>query len=176
MSTKLPESVTKLLNSTRYVHLATCLDNIPHVSLMNYTYYHGNEDYIIMTTPKGTTKYENMVANPNVSLLLHDWMAAKTTSEDTSEATGKRRNSLYEFLTNLNKTEISRVSVMINGRAEELSVDAEKHNFFKSLHLNNSSIDEVQAENYIKDGNTALFIIKIDLCKVTDTENNVEEY
>lgn len=176
MSTKLPNSVTKLLNSTRYVHLATCLHDIPHVSLMNYTYYHGNEDYVIVTTPKGTTKYENMTANPNVSLLLHDWMSAKTTTDDPSEATGKRRNSLYEFLTNLNKTEISRVSVMINGKAEEIAVDSENYNFYKSLHLNNSSIDQVQAENYIKDGNTALFVIKIDQCKVTDTENNVQEY
>lgn len=176
MSTKLPESVTKLLNSTRYVHLATCLDNIPHVSLMNYTYYHGNEDYIIITTPKGTTKYENMVSNPNVSLLLHDWMSAKTTSEEPNEPVAKRRNSLYEFLTNLNKTEISRVSVMISGNAEEIPINSDIYDFYKSLHLNNSSIDKVQAENYIKDGNNALFVVKIEQCKVTDTDNNVEEF
>lgn len=175
MSTKLPEAVTKLLNSTRYVHLATCSDNMPHISLMNYTYYHGSEDYIVVTTPKGTTKYEKMKANPNVSLLLHDWMSAKTT-EESSESSGTRRNSLYEFLTNLNKTEISRVSVMINGTANEVPADSENYKFYRSLHLNNSSIDKVQADNYIKDEDTALFIIKIEQCKVTDTDNNVKEY
>lgn len=176
MSDRLPESVTKLLNSTRYVHLSTCSNNIPHVSLMNYTYYRGDTDYIILTTPKGTTKYENMTTNPCVSLLVHDWMSAKSTTDESDTPKSERRNSLFEFLTNLNRTEISRVSVMIDGTAELVPSDSEKYTFYKSLHLNNSSIDQIQSKNYIQDDCNALFVIKIDRCKVTDTDNNVKEY
>lgn len=176
----LPDSVVKLLKSTRFVHLATSLNDIPHVSLMNYTYYSkGNDYYIITTSPKGTTKYENIESNPNVSLLVHDWISAKTTdAESTDDSTGKRRNSLFELLTNLNKTEMSSVSVMITGKAEILNshVDHAKFNFYKSLHLNNELIDAVQSKNYIESENCALILIKITNVKVTDTNDNVQKY
>lgn len=175
-STNLPSSVTNLLKSTRFVHLATCYDNIPHVSLMNYTYYSkNNEHFIIISTPTKTKKYENILNNPNVSLLVHDWISAKTTeTEDTS----RRRNSLFELLTNINKSEISSVSVMLNGKAEILDkgADIERFNFFKSLHCNNSLIDLVQAKNYIEDDDNVLIVVNIESCKVTDTENNIIEY
>ncbi|ODV65289.1 hypothetical protein HYPBUDRAFT_163527 [Hyphopichia burtonii NRRL Y-1933] len=176
----LPDSVVKLLKSTRFVHLATCKDNFPHVSLMNYTYYSKeNEYYIITTSPKKTTKYENIISNPNVSLLVHDWISARNPDESTSDSVAnKRRNSLYELLTNLNKSEISSVSVMINGKAEILSphTDLEKFNFFKSLHLNNDSIDAIQSKNYIESEDIALILIKVSSVKVTDTNDNVESY
>ncbi|ABN67102.1 predicted protein [Scheffersomyces stipitis CBS 6054] len=176
---KLPESVTTLLKSTRFIHLATSYEDIPHVSLMNYTYYHKNEsDYIIISTPKGTTKYDNMVHNPNVSILIHDWISAKTNSEANDSPASNRRNSLYELLANFNKNEIGRVSVTISGRAEILTHDTEKDDylFYKSLHLNNSKIDQVQAKNYIEDDDNALILVQIHGCKVTDTDNNVVEY
>lgn len=173
MPEKLPDNVTSLLKSTRFVHLATCLNDIPHVTLMNYTYYHKDQvDMIILTTPKDSIKYENMINNPNVSLLVHDWISAQASEKPQ----GERRNSLYELLANLNKNEISRVSVMLTGKAEYVDHDSESHEFYISLHQNNSKIDQVQAENYIKCADNALFVIKIDSCKVTDTNNKVEEY
>lgn len=176
-----PDSVVKLLKSTRFVHLATSLNDFPHVSLMNYTYYSNNSDYyIIITTPKGTTKYENIVSNPNVSLLVHDWISAKTTESEPelNGNSGRRRNSLYELLTNLNKTEISSVSVMINGKAKVVDPkeDTESFNFYKSLHKNNELIDEQQSKNYIESDDCALVLIKIENIKVTDTNDNVQSY
>ena len=58
------------------LHLATCVDNIPHVSLMNYTYLpsspYSSAPVIVMTTNPASKKMNNLVANPNVSLLVHD--------------------------------------------------------------------------------------------------------
>ncbi|ODV79137.1 uncharacterized protein CANTADRAFT_51664 [Suhomyces tanzawaensis NRRL Y-17324] len=178
---ELPGSVTNLLKSTRFIHLATCKDNVPHVSLMNYTYYHGSEgDYIIISTPKKTTKYENIVANPIVSLLVHDWISAKdnNSGEDKSGAPNERRNSLFEMLANINKNELGRVSVMITGTSTILDKekDATSFEFYKSLHLNNSKIDQVQSKNYIECDGNALIAIKFDSVKVTDTDNNIELY
>ncbi|KAK6457951.1 uncharacterized protein RJT20DRAFT_92573 [Scheffersomyces xylosifermentans] len=176
---KLPESVTTLLKSTRFIHLATSLNDIPHVSLMNYTYFHrDDQDYVIISTPKKTTKYENMVKNPNVSFLVHDWISVKNNSEGDEDLPSQRRNSLYELLANFNKNEISRVSVTINGKAEILDSDkdTDSFDFYKSLHLNNAKIDQIQAKNYIENADNALILIHINGCKVTDTENNVEEF
>lgn len=177
----LPESVTNLLKSSRFLHLATCSANIPHVSLMNYTYYHaGDGDYLIISTPKTTTKYENIVANDNVSVLFHDWISAKNDAPEKSadSEASPRRNSLYEILANINKSELSRVSVMISGKARILSRDVagDQYEFYQSLHLNNTKIDEVQAKNYIECADNALVVIKIEGVKVTDTDNNIAEY
>lgn len=49
---------------------------MPNVSLMNYTYLpsspHSAGPVIVMTTNPASKKMNNLVANPNVSLLVHD--------------------------------------------------------------------------------------------------------
>ena len=174
----LPEAVTNLLRSTRYIHLATCRDNIPHVSLMIFTYYRDEaNDYILFSTPKNTTKYQNIVANPNVSMLVHDWTTSgphEQASNDDLDTSG-RRNSLYELLTNLNRNEISSVSVMINGKAQVIDESAEKFDFYRSLHANNN-LEDPGAKNFVDGSDNALVVLKIDSAKVTDVDNNIQEY
>ncbi|OBA19534.1 hypothetical protein METBIDRAFT_79545 [Metschnikowia bicuspidata var. bicuspidata NRRL YB-4993] len=170
MSSELPDSVVGLLKSKHFVHLATCLDNSPHVSLMNYTYYsQGNNHYIIISTPINTTKYKNMTSNPRVSLLVHDWITSKLAE------TG-RRNSLYELLTNINKAETNSVSVMLDGEAAVVAKSDLSYSLYKSLLLNGGFKDDVQAENYLTSDDNALVLITIKKCKVTDADNNVQQY
>ncbi|GBL47763.1 hypothetical protein ACI3LY_003365 [Candidozyma auris] len=169
---RLPEHVTKLLKSKRYVHLATAKDNVPHASLMNYTYYSKNETpYIILSTPRDTTKYRNIESNPHVSLLIHDWVAG-----DDELAPSGRRNSLYELLANMNKAEIRSVSVMLNGRARIIDPASEDYKFYKSLHLNNTLVDEAQAETFIQNENNSVVLITVDSCQITNTNNEVQTY
>lgn len=167
----LPEPVVKLLKTKRYLHLATCVDGKPHVCLMNYTYLsEEGKNYIVLSTPKRSTKFTNMVQNPNVSLLVHDWVNLAPQPENG------RRNLLYELLANINKAEISSVSVMLDGTAEVISDDCARHRYLKQLHLNNGFIDEVQAQNYITKTDNALVLISVESCKVTDANDNVELY
>ncbi|RLV90506.1 hypothetical protein JA1_004547 [Spathaspora sp. JA1] len=176
---KLPDPVLNLLKSSRFIHLATCLNDKPHVSLMNYTFcQQGDKQLIIISTPTRTTKYQNILSNPNVSILIHDWISVKDTTESKESAASKRRNSLFELLASFNKNEISRVSVMLDGKAKILDEvnDTDSFNFYKSLHLNNPKIDENQIKNYIEKENNALILIEVTGCKVTDTDNNIEEY
>lgn len=168
---QLPESVVKLLKTKHFVHLATCLDNTPHVSLMNYTYYSlENNHYIIISTPTSTTKYRNMTANSKVSLLVHDWTTSRTQQET------ERRNSLYELLTNLNNAETSSRSVMLNGDAQVVGRDNAKYTLYRSLLLNSGFYDDVQASNYVTSDDNALVLITITSCQVTDAADNVELY
>ena len=84
ITTELPTEVVQCLENARFLHLATCTNNVPHVSLMNYTYL-PNSPYsaapvIVMTTNPTSKKMHNLVANPNVSLLVHDCMSQKPLS------------------------------------------------------------------------------------------------
>lgn len=167
----LPESAIKLLKSTRFLHLATTHNDFPHVSLMNYTFYQANgEDYVIITTPRDTTKYNNIKHNHRVSMLVHDWVSAKTEEDQP------RRNSLFELITNLNKAELNSVSVMLTGEAQIIGEADEKYTFLKSLHLNNDTIDPDQIEYYVRDDGNELVLISLKSCKITDTHNKIEEY
>ena len=77
-TSSLPHEVVQCLENARFLHLATCTDNVPHVSLMNYTYLpsspYSASPVIVMTTNPASKKMNNLVANPNVSLLVHDCM------------------------------------------------------------------------------------------------------
>lgn len=171
MSSSLPSSVVTLLKEKHFLHLATCWDNQPHVSLMNYTYLtKDGKDFIVFSTPKNTTKYGNIVRNPRVSLLIHDWI--KSNPEEAG-----RRDSLCELLKNINRAELTNsVSVMLDGNAQVMSDCNDDYEFWKSLHLNSGFKDDLQAANYLTSDDNALILVAIEACKVTDAKNNVELY
>ena len=79
---QLPSEVVQCLENARFLHLATCTDNIPHVSLMNYTYLpstpYSSAPVIVMTTNPASKKMNNLVVNPSVSLLVHDCTSPQT--------------------------------------------------------------------------------------------------
>lgn len=82
VTASLPTEVVQCLENARFLHLATCADNTPHVSLMNYTYLaaspYSRSPVIIMTTNPASKKMTNLASNPNVSLLVHDCTSLTT--------------------------------------------------------------------------------------------------
>ncbi len=63
------DEMKALLKSQDMCVLATCAHNRPHCSLMACT-SNDEGDRVYMATLKNTQKYENLQANPSVSLLL----------------------------------------------------------------------------------------------------------
>ncbi|CRK39460.1 hypothetical protein BN1708_001667 [Verticillium longisporum] len=87
----LPQDVIQCLENARFtraralqLHLATCTDDVPNVSLMNYTYLPSSPfsaaPIIAMTTNPASRKTTNLLSNPNVSLLVHDWVTINGTA------------------------------------------------------------------------------------------------
>ena len=68
----LPNPVVTLLMASRLCFLATQSSNDPHLSLMNFTYYQP-EEILIMTTRRNTKKFEQMITNNKVAVLIHDF-------------------------------------------------------------------------------------------------------
>jgi len=62
---ELKELNTKSLNAV----MATAQDNIPYTSLVAYAFDY-QEKVFVFLTPRKTTKYINILKNPNVSLLI----------------------------------------------------------------------------------------------------------
>jgi nitroimidazol reductase NimA-like FMN-containing flavoprotein (pyridoxamine 5'-phosphate oxidase superfamily) len=59
----------KMLKENDLCVLATCADNLPNSSLMQYI-YDGNCMSVFMLTLKGSSKQINIAANPQVSILI----------------------------------------------------------------------------------------------------------
>ncbi|TVY32063.1 Pyridoxamine 5'-phosphate oxidase-like protein, partial [Lachnellula occidentalis] len=152
----LPEEVAQCLHNARFLHLATCTALSPHVSLMNYTYLPaGTSPYtpspcIIMTTNPASKKSQNLVSNPRVSLLVHDWVSHRPPTSTRSgnghrgsvspERNGGGRSSLAELLVGLNTSELSSISVTIYGEARLVEAGTEEEGFYRRRHLENNTL------------------------------------
>ncbi|KAI9758170.1 MAG: hypothetical protein M4579_003144 [Chaenotheca gracillima] len=152
VSTTLPTEVVQCLKNTRFLHLATCDSMFPHVSLMNYTYLPSNPytpyPTIVMTTNPSSKKTLNLIRNPHVSLLVHDWVSHRppTTRADPARASSPprevARSSLASLLLNLNTSALSSISATINGDARMLDRGTEEEKYFKDRHLENNTFNE----------------------------------
>ncbi|KAI1392489.1 uncharacterized protein F4822DRAFT_425694 [Hypoxylon trugodes] len=145
----LPPEVVQCLENARFLHLATCIDNQPHVSLMNYTYIpssqYSSAPVIVMTTNPSSKKTNNLVVNPNVSLLVHDWVSHRPPTQGRRMSGGspgpEHRSSLASLLLNLNTSAISSISATINGTAQLVARGSDEERFYRSQHLENNTFD-----------------------------------
>ncbi|KAI9784243.1 MAG: hypothetical protein M1816_000915 [Peltula sp. TS41687] len=91
VSSTLPAEVVACLRNARFLHLATCDALYPHVSLMNYTYLasspYSPHPTIIMTTDPSSKKTLNLIRNPRVALLVHDWVSHRPPSSTVMTTT-----------------------------------------------------------------------------------------
>ncbi|KAK3336109.1 hypothetical protein B0T19DRAFT_436917 [Cercophora scortea] len=149
VTSSMPQEVVQCLENARFLHLATCLDNMPHVSLMNYTYLpsspYSDLPVIVMTTNPASKKMNNLVANPNVSILVHDWVSHRPSTANRRMSGGspgpEHRSSLAALLMNLNNSAVSSISATINGSARLVESGTPEEAFYRAKHLENNTFD-----------------------------------
>jgi len=66
---KIPEEIKDLMKNNKLCTMATCWEEKPYLSLMNYTYLE-SENNIILSSRKNSRKYKNIQKNKNISLLV----------------------------------------------------------------------------------------------------------
>lgn len=153
----LSKEVEQLLTNAGFVHLGTCHNNQPNVTLMNYTYI-ADEQAIVLTTRKSSTTYINLSQNPLVSVLVHDWVTAR------SRVVGGEP-SLLELLQNINQNEISSMSVTLNGSAREVADIAEAEKYLAKHEKANPD-----AKQFIENQDIALLLVTFKEVKVTEVD------
>lgn len=121
---------------------------------MNYTYLPAtpftSSPTIIMTTNPASRKTYNLVSNPNVSLLVHDWVSHRPPTTQPTESSSppgtalpeQHRSSLATLLANLNSEALSSISATINGEARVVEQGTEEEKYFKERHLQNNTFSE----------------------------------
>ncbi|VVT49476.1 uncharacterized protein SAPINGB_P002288 [Magnusiomyces paraingens] len=185
----LPSEILHLLRSSKFLHLATSYNDIPNVSLMNYTFIEDDEDpnipepCIIVSTAQSTQTYKNIAQNPNVAILIHDW----TTAKNFTSPQGAHLSALSQLVLQLNQAELSNHSATLNGTASIVSSSSsssssstsQQANGFANLvdilkekHLKNNP----EAECFIKPDNIAIIKIVVSKAKISDSTNNIQEF
>ncbi|KAL2831190.1 hypothetical protein BDW59DRAFT_158135 [Aspergillus cavernicola] len=153
VATTLPPEVASCLKNSRFLHLATCDGMTPHIALMSYTFLastpFGPYPTIIMTMNPSSRKTTHLMANPRVSLLVHDWVSHRPPtranpggSRDGSPPPAATRSSLASLLLNLNTSALSSISTTITGEARFLDPASEEETWCKDRHLENNTFEE----------------------------------
>lgn len=124
---------------------------------MNYTFLPSTPfdptPVIIMTTNPSSKKTMNLIRNPHVSLLVHDWVShrpptrAPDRTREGSPPPQATRSSLASLLLNLNTSALSSISATINGEARILDQGTEEEKWCKQRHMENNTFgDQVLEE------------------------------
>lgn len=123
---------------------------------MNYTYLpstpFGPTPVIIMTTNPSSKKTLNLINNPRVSLLVHDWVShrpptrAPDPTREGSPPPQATRSSLASLLLNINTSALSSISATINGEARIIEQGSEEENWCKEKHLENNTFGDQARE------------------------------
>ncbi|OAT10966.1 pyridoxamine phosphate oxidase [Blastomyces gilchristii SLH14081] len=150
-ASSLPPEVVSCLKNSRFLHLATCDNLTPHVSLMSYTYLPStpftSHPTIIMTTNAASKKTLNLLSNPRVSLLVHDWVSHRPPTRSTTHHLARdgspppaaTRSSLASLLLNINTSALSSISTTIIGEARFAETGSEEEKWCKARHLENNT-------------------------------------
>jgi hypothetical protein len=126
------------------------------------------EPVIVFATGENTQKYRNIQANRHVSLLVHDWVAARG-GRRGSIPSGEQNTPLSHILQSLNQTELSNLSATIAGEATV--VTGPEAEFFRQK-LRESSPPE--AKCFVESANVV--IVKLIAATVADIHNRVSTY
>ncbi|KAG9230230.1 hypothetical protein BJ875DRAFT_385617 [Amylocarpus encephaloides] len=192
VTSTLPDEVAQCLQNARFLHLATCTNLHPHVSLMNYTYLpsspFSSSPTIVMTTNPSSKKTTNLISNPHVSLLVHDWVSHRPPTTNRRGSANERagsppreagKSSLAALLLGLNTSALSSISATINGEARVVEGGSEEEGWLRERHLENHDFENGdgggawrEGEGRDCDGGRGSFIegegVKVVVVRITD--------
>ncbi|KAH0558837.1 hypothetical protein GP486_004524 [Trichoglossum hirsutum] len=115
---------------------------------MNYTYLPSSpysvQPTIVMTTNPASKKTRNLINNPRVSLLVHDWVSHRppAAADPTGSSQSPSSSSLASLLLNLNTSALSSISATINGVARLVERGTDEEAFYKAKHLENNTFGD----------------------------------
>lgn len=176
---------------------------------MNYTYLDATTPsipsslpsgpVIIMTTNPSSRKTLNLLENPNVSLLVHDWVSHRPPNQRSTSPDGRRnpaRSSLASLLMGMNTAAMSSISATINGTAQVLSQGSEEEKWCKARHLENNTFDDGQGDSleltrtptadggqgdggrgtFIEDEEVRVVLVRIQEGRIADWKGGVKDW
>ncbi|KAK6496279.1 hypothetical protein TWF481_002304 [Arthrobotrys musiformis] len=192
---QLPPEVLSCLNNARFLHLATCTSTLrPHIALMNFTYIPPTKTFtntalptaisstsgpgviIMLLSPTTTKKLNNIKSNPQVSLLVHDWVSQRPpTASGPSSPVTTSLSPLAQFLQNINSSELQSYSHTIRGNAKILETGSDEEEYYKSVHKEANKFEG--AKCYVEGEEGSVFVVvELEGGKIADWKGGVEDW
>lgn len=131
---------------------------------------------IIMTLNPQTRKSHNLLQNPRVSMLVHDWVSPRRSlGESGSDAPATPTSGLAAFLTNLNTAEIGRISATLNGFARVVPEGTEEEKWYWEKHLEkNPSLEGSWRVG--EEGGVRVVVVRVGWARVSDWKGSVSDW
>ena len=147
-----------------------------------------------MTSNPSSKKTLNLLNNPEVSLLVHDWVSSRPppVSSDSRERSpaGVRSSSLADMLMRMNSAAVSSISATIDGEAHVLDPGTDEEQWCRQQHLANNTFEEQSStvqtspsamgdggrSSYIEDGNVRVLIVRIRGGRISDWKGTVKDW
>ena len=154
---------------------------------MNYTYLpetpFSPHPTIVMTTNRESRKTTNLAHNPNVSLLVHDWVSQRTggaVERERSPSPVAPRTNLAALLSGLNTAALARISVTMSGRARILEGASEEGKYCLDQHVRNylaqANADEVLDERALSGQDVQIVSVRIGGGRIADWKGGVQDF
>lgn len=148
------------------------------------------ESIVIVGAATSSHTYQNILQNPNVAILIHDWTTGKSLDSAAAavdvSSPSHGISSLSQFIFQMNQSALSHRSAALNGVAEIVSDSSANGNpAFGGNHASSSSVEfykqqllhaNPEAECFIKQDNIAIIKVRILKAKVSDSANHISEY
>ncbi|CRK47573.1 hypothetical protein BN1723_007630 [Verticillium longisporum] len=147
---------------------------------------------IAMTTNPASRKTTNLLSNPNVSLLVHDWVSHRPPTSARRPSGGspgpEHRSSLASLLLNINTSAVSSISATINGTARLLDAGSPEERFYREQHLENNTFDSegfgaasVEAEDggrgcFVAGEEVRVIVVTIRDVRISDWKGSVRDF
>ena len=155
-----------------------------------------------MTTNPSSKKTYNLLSNPRVSLLVHDWVSHRPPTQapdpdrEGSPPLQATQSSLASLLLNMNTSAMSRISATINGNARIIDSGSDEERWCKEQHLQNNTFRDPEASPmtmlgtspsdgaagdggrgcFIEDEDVRVVVVRINDGRIADWKGGVQDW
>lgn len=157
-----------------------------------------------MTTNPDSRKTLNLLSNPRVSILVHDWVSHRPPTCDPNPSGGgggggdghgdgsppppTNRSSLANLLMNFNTSALSSISTTITGTARFLEPGSEEESWCKKQHLDSNTFEAqlgssggrrqpgVRRSSLTIDENARVFAVGVCEGRIADWKGSVRDW
>jgi len=131
---------------------------------------------IILTVQPATKKTLNLLANPRVSLLVHDWVSHRASFSSTTESDDRPpQSSLASLLSNLNSASLSSISATLFGYAHLIGSGSEEEKYYRKVHTENC-VGAGESMCYLEGADARIVVVTISWVRVADHKGVVKDW
>lgn len=143
---------------------------------MNYTYLAqspfnaSGRPVIVLAVQPSARKTANLLVNPRVSLLVHDWV-----SQRASFSVEQPAHSLATLLSNLNSAELSSISATLFGYAHLAAPGSAEEEYYRKVHTENCA-SAGESMCYLQGENTRIAVVTVSWTRVADHKGLITDW